>query len=93
LYRDEIGKNITNKLQNHFQFKYIEKGPYFANYKYLMPTVIEMPRKSNYVVPIKRLKIRKLNRTIGKAIDDHNTEWIKAISLKKKPTRRIRRRH
>ncbi len=91
-YRDEMGKNIMHGLQNHFQFKYIVKGEHCANYTCLMNTVVRMSRKSNYVLPIKRLKIRRLKRRIINAIDDHNAEWMKDKFFKKKPARRIRRR-
>jgi len=92
-YRYKKGKNIMHELQNHFQFRYIVKGPYFANYACLMDTVVKMPRKSNYVVPIKRIKIWRLNNRIIKAIDDHNTKWMKAKFFEKKPARKIRRRN
>lgn len=91
-YRDGAGNNIMQKFLNHFQFRYIVRGPLQANYTCLMRTVVNLPRKANYVLQIKKLKIRKLKRRIRKAVERHNSRWFRKKVLKKTPVRKIRRR-
>ena len=74
-YRNNDGVNIMHQLIDFPQFREIVMGSHKANYNCLMSIVVQLKRKSNYVVPFNRLKTKLFRRKLNRAVYNHSKYW------------------